>query len=91
MDFGSRFHHPKAEVIYSSHPEIMVNNINEMILLNNVKCLVNFVSTPEEIGRLLLAWPPKISLCENCSDGPVILGELALDTSLLFQNEVRLY
>ncbi|XP_044729721.1 centrosomal protein of 120 kDa-like, partial [Chrysoperla carnea] len=89
------FHHPKAaEVIYSTHPAIYVTDFQDSIHLHdNVKCRINFVSTPEEIGRLLLAWPPKISLCErSCTNDtkfPTLLGETSLDTSLLFQEEAN--
>jgi hypothetical protein len=60
-----RFHHPKAEIISNSHPEITIKEANKGIQLQDIKCKLKFLSTPAEINQLLLAWPPKISVCDT--------------------------
>ncbi|PSN46071.1 hypothetical protein C0J52_02285 [Blattella germanica] len=79
-----QFHHPKAEIIRNSHPEITIQQPNQNISLPDMKCKLRFVSTPTEINRLLLAFPPKISICDmagcriacaNLNMGPLLSEE----------------
>lgn len=63
--FSFRFHHPKAQTISNSNPEIIIKETNKSIGLQDVKCKLTFLSTPGEINHVLLAWPPKISVCDT--------------------------
>ncbi|XP_021933732.1 centrosomal protein of 120 kDa-like isoform X3 [Zootermopsis nevadensis] len=60
-----KFHHPKAQTISNSNPEIIIKETNKSIGLQDVKCKLTFLSTPGEINHVLLAWPPKISVCDT--------------------------
>jgi hypothetical protein len=61
---SNRFHHPQAEIISKSHPEITIKEPNKDIQLEDMRCKLRFVSTPGEINRLLLIIPPTISVCD---------------------------
>ncbi|KAJ9582592.1 hypothetical protein L9F63_023051, partial [Diploptera punctata] len=60
-----RFYHQKADIICKPLLEINVHEPNDCILLQDVNCKLRFVSNPGEINRLLLAWPPKINICDS--------------------------
>ncbi|XP_069697339.1 centrosomal protein of 120 kDa-like isoform X2 [Periplaneta americana] len=60
-----RFHHPKAEIVCKSIPEVVVTEENKELQLQNVTCKMNFVSTHEEINHMLLTCPPKITICDT--------------------------
>lgn len=63
-----RFHHPQAEIISNSHPEITIKEPNMDIQLEDMRCKLRFVSTPGDINHLLLISPPMISVC-NSAEG----------------------
>ncbi|KAJ4441085.1 hypothetical protein ANN_10935 [Periplaneta americana] len=65
LNFLCRFHHPKAEIVCKSIPEVVVTEENKELQLQNVTCKMNFVSTHEEINHMLLTCPPKISICDT--------------------------
>jgi len=60
-----RFHHPQAEIISNSHPEITIKEPNKDIQLEDMRCKLRFVSTPGDINHLLLISPPTISVCDT--------------------------
>ena len=60
-----RFHHPQAEIISDSHPEITIKEPNKDIQLEDMRCKLRFVSLPGDINHLLLISPPTISVCDT--------------------------
>ncbi|XP_012256855.2 centrosomal protein of 120 kDa-like [Athalia rosae] len=78
-----RFHHPKAKVMSTLHPKIP-GPLKKKLMLQDIQCKLHFVSSVDEIGKLLVAFPPKISICEADDTSNVSLAQAVLDVRQLF-------
>lgn len=56
--------------------------------LDNVSYKLNFISAAEEIKKLLLSFPPKISICDVNDTGKPCLAQTILDLKRLFDHKV---
>nr|CAD7455950.1 unnamed protein product [Timema tahoe] len=84
-----KFHHPKAETISTTYPEIVVQEIGTVVPLQDVACKLSFISPPGQISRLLQASPPRVSVCGRMGgDQTLLLASALLDpTPLLVSNK----
>lgn len=60
----------------------------EKMKLHNVGYKLNFISAADEIKKLLLSFPPKISICDVNENGKPCIAETILDLNRLFDNKV---
>ncbi|XP_033215252.1 centrosomal protein of 120 kDa [Belonocnema kinseyi] len=78
-----RFHHPKIEIMSTNHPTVTLLS-GEKLKLQNIGCKLHFISASEEIKKLLLSFPPKISICDAGKDEKPCLALMILDVQRLF-------
>lgn len=57
-------HHPIAEVLCSSHSEIVASCINEKISMPTISAEFRFVSSVNEINNILMSEQPTISVTD---------------------------
>ncbi|XP_018323489.1 uncharacterized protein LOC108735819 [Agrilus planipennis] len=66
--FSIKFKHPKANSFYIISPS--VSDSSEDTTLEGARCRLYYISTSEEIKKLLYSWPAKIVLIDE-TDNPV--------------------
>ncbi|XP_043465045.1 centrosomal protein of 120 kDa-like isoform X2 [Leptopilina heterotoma] len=81
-----RFHHPKTEIMSTFHPTMPILP-GERMKLNNVGYKLNFISAADEIKKLLLTFPPKISICDVNEESKPCLAQTIVDLKCLFDHK----
>nr|CAD7400045.1 unnamed protein product [Timema cristinae] len=85
-----KFHHPKAETISTTYPEIVVQEIGTVVPLQDVACKLSFISPPGQISRLLQASPPRVSVCGRMGgDQTLLLASALLDPTPLLVSDKK--
>nr|CAD7409007.1 unnamed protein product [Timema poppensis] len=85
-----KFHHPKAETISTTYPEVVVQEIGTVVPLQDVACKLSFISPPGQISRLLQASPPRVSVCGRMGgDQTLLLASASLDTTPLLVSDKK--
>ncbi|KAI4504421.1 hypothetical protein M0802_000892 [Mischocyttarus mexicanus] len=77
-----RFHHPKAEMMYTVDPKTSVL-LGEKVKFEDIGCKLHFISTTNEIKQLLFSCPLKISVY-NLDDLKTYISQFSLDVKQLF-------
>ncbi|KAK0095735.1 hypothetical protein PV326_007550 [Microctonus aethiopoides] len=83
-----RFHHPKAEIMSTLYPKLPILS-GEQLKLHDIGCKLHFISSAEKIRRLLLSFPPRVSVCDGDQSDKMCLGQLILDVGRVF-DEIKL-
>lgn len=56
------------------------------LTLQDIQCKLHFISSADEIGKLLVTFPPRVSISDAADNDKVPLAQAVLDVRLLFNN-----
>lgn len=83
------FHHPKAQITSTLHQKISGSSTKKL-MLQDIQCKLHFISSADEIGKLLVAFPPKVSIRDARDNAKICLAQAVLDVRHLFsRSQVR--
>ncbi|XP_015518371.2 centrosomal protein of 120 kDa isoform X1 [Neodiprion lecontei] len=77
------FHHPKAQLVSILQRKIPGLSTKKLSL-QDIQCKLHFVSSADEIGKLLISFPPRVSICNAEDNVEVCLAQAVLDVTQLF-------
>ena len=88
--FKFRFHHPKIDIMSSLHPTMPILS-GEKLKLQDIGCKLHFISASDEIKKLLLSFPPRISICDASREEKPCLAQTIFDVRRLFDHNKVTY
>lgn len=69
------------------HPKIPGLSTKKLTL-QDIQCKLHFISSADEIGKLLVSFPPRVSICDAGDNAKVCLAQAILDVRQLF-NKIK--
>lgn len=60
---------------------------DEQLRLQDIRCKLHFISAADEISRLLLAFPLKVSIRDLGNESKAFVGQTILDVAFLLRQD----
>lgn len=73
----------RSEILSTAHPEIVIENADEIVQLFDIRATFNFVETPSEFYKLISTVPPAVSISCNIQNRPSVIARGVLQTDKL--------
>jgi len=75
-----RFHHTKADVLWSAHDEVSSTTPGLSTSLRGISSQFCFTEPPSRLNELLFHDPPQVTVCTKREGRPIVLAKSTLET-----------